>query len=218
MSDEAFLYHATPLHYLAQILSDDALYAQSVLAGRGIAPRATAKRRDRMLGLADYVHFSLHAHTPLLADKLAKGYPHALLIFDRVRLMALPQVALLPYNTKAWYTRAEFVPITDAAAMAGMLEQHERVGRYPSLEVLVKYGLDLSGLTRVAFSADEERRAVETLHQSLDLDFHVPLVTDVSLFPGVETYRPVTWGAVTTYFDACVRAGMLLPPPELPFD
>ena len=34
------LYHVTPLHYLPHVLQSGALYAQSVLAGRGIASRA----------------------------------------------------------------------------------------------------------------------------------------------------------------------------------
>jgi hypothetical protein len=218
MPDESFLYHVTPLHYLPHILRDGALYAQSVLASQGIAPRMTAKRRDRMLGLADYVHFSLRPHTPLLSDKLAKGYPHALLVFDREGIMTLPQVALLPYNTKAWYTRAEFAPITDTLKIAEMLDLHERTARYRSLEVLVKYGLDLAGLTRIVFVADEEMAAVAILTRALGLDVGAPLVTDTGAFPGGSAYRPVTWNAVMAYFDECVRAGLLFPPPELPFD
>ena len=143
------LYHAAPLHYLPHILSDGALYAQSVLAARRdgppIAPRATAARRDRALGLADYVHLSLRPDTPLLADKLRRGYPHALLVFDRPSVLARPGTALVPYNAKSWHSKAAFTPVTDPADRAHLLDAHRR-GRYPSLEVLVKYGLDLAPL------------------------------------------------------------------------
>lgn len=219
MSDRPSLYHVTPLHYLPHILRDGALYAQSVLAGReGIAPRVTAKRRDRMLGLADSVHLSLHPDTPLLADKIAKGYPHALLVFDRAVVLGLPQVALLPYNTKAWHTRAVFAPVTDWDGMERMLRLHRDTRRYPSLEVLVKYGLELTALERIAFPADDEREAIEALMLALRIPVPMPLMTDAALFPGMDHYRPTTRGAVTAYFSECARAGALLPPPELPFD
>jgi hypothetical protein len=171
-----------------------------------------------MLGLADYVHFSLHPQTPLLADKLAKGYPHVLLVFDRACVMALPQIALLPYNTKAWYTRAEFTLVTDLVGVAEMLDLHERTTRYPSLEVLVKYGLDLAGLTRIVFSTDDERAMVEELLHSLGLAASAPFVTDAEVFACGSAYRALTREAVAAYFDDCVRAGTLLSPPELPFD
>src|SRR5579883_1492189 len=107
------LYHITPLHYLPSILSARALYAKSVLAATGIAPRATAKRRDRMLALSDYVHFAFTLKTPILTDKLKKGYPHAVLIFDGYTLAQMPGHALLPYNTKAWRTRAAYTLVTE---------------------------------------------------------------------------------------------------------
>ena len=141
------LYHAAPLHYLPHILQSGALYPQSVLAARGILPRRTAARRDRMLGLQDWVHLSLTADTPLLRDKLTKGYPHALLVFPRAAVLALPHVALLPYNAKAWRSRAANQPVTDAGEMAELLRRHAETGRFPSLEVLVRYGLGLDTLT-----------------------------------------------------------------------
>ena len=152
----SYLYHVAPLHYLPSILRDGALYAQSVLAGRGIAPRATAARRDRMLGLADYVHLSLKSQTPLLADKLRRGYPHALLVFDAAPVQALPETALLPFNTKAWRGRAAFAPVTDPAERTALLRRHSETGRCPSLEVLIKYGLDLTHAREIAFLTDAE--------------------------------------------------------------
>ncbi len=211
------LYHAAPLHYLPHILRDGALYAQSVLASRGIAPRATAKRRDRMLGLADYVHLSLRPDTPLLADKVRKGYPHVLLSFDRAAVLGLPGTALLPYNTKAWHTRAAYTPITEADEREWLLRRH-RAGRYPSLEALVKYGLELTTLSVLSFLNDSERDMTHALLARLSLAPSAPLVTDSALFPGADAYRPRTGDAVAAYFAACAARGTLLPPPELPFD
>lgn len=213
------LYHVTPLQYLPHVLQDGALYAQSVLAGRaGIMARVTARRRDRMLGLADYVHLSLSSRTPLLADKLAKGYPHALLIFDRATVLALPQTALLPYNTKAWHTRAAFAPVADRAEQEQMLHEHAEGGRYRSLEVLVKYGLDLMHLNDVVFLTPAEHDLCADFCQRLGIAVSAPLRTDAGLFPPCDAYRPATWDALVSYFASCVEAGMLLPPPAIPFD
>ncbi len=218
MGDVLFLYHATPLHYLPHIGQSKALYAKSVLAAHGIAPRSTAARRDRMLGLADWVHLSLASDTPLLRDKLAFGYPHALLVFERETILALPQVALLPYNTKAWRTRAACRPVTEEAEKADLLRRHADTGRFPSLEVLVHYGLDLTPLVQVAFVTEEERAWVTDLLQTLDLPFPAPLVTVPELFPSVGGYAPATGEQITAYFAACRAAGTLLPPPAIPFD
>jgi len=212
------LYHVTPLHYLPHVLQSGALYAQSVLAGRGIAPRPTAARRDRMLGLADWVHLSLAPDTPLLRDKLGLGYPHALLVFEREVVLALPQVALLPYNTKAWRSRAACQPVTDPSEKAALLRRHADTGRFPSLEVLVQYGLALTPLVQVAFVTDEERAWVANLLHALSLASPSPLMVTPELFPNAETYTATTGEAIRAYFAACRASGLLLPPPAIPFD
>lgn len=212
------LYHLTPLHYLPHVLRDGALYAKSVLAARGILPRPSAARRDRMLGLGDWVHLSLCADTPILRDKLALGYAHALLVFDRSPVLARPDAALLPYNTKAWRTRSACQPVSDPVERAALLRRHEITGRFPSLEVLVHYGLDLTPLVQIRFATEEERQGVEDLLATLSLPAPAPLVTRPSLLPPGVTYRPTTGGAVSDYFGACREAGVLLPPPHIPFD
>lgn len=213
------LFHVTPLHYLPHILQDGALYSQSVLAGHaGITARTTARRRDRMLGLADYVHLSLSSETPLLADKLAKGYPHALLVFDRAGILALPQTALLPYNTKAWHAKADFAPVTDRAEQAALLRRHTEEGRYPSLEVLVKYGLDLHSLTEIVFLTSAEHALCIDLLSALGISATAPLRVDAGMFPPCAAYKPVTMNALASYFAACAEAGTLLAPPAIPFD
>lgn len=207
-----YLYHAAPLHYLPHILESGALYPQSVLAAWGIRPRRTAARRDRMLGLADWVHLSLTAETPLLRDKLRRGYPHALLAFDREAVLGLPGVALLPGNAKAWRSRAALQPVTDAEEKAALWRRHFETGRFPSLEVLVQYGLDLALLEQIAFTNDTEREKTSDLLASLNLTPPVPL--SVRQLPSSEDDGAATWA----YFADCRAAGRLLPPPDIPFD
>jgi hypothetical protein len=217
MPSSTHLCHATPLHYLPHILSSGALYAKSVTAGQGIKPRFTALRRDIMLGLTDWVHLSTRPDTPLLKDKLARGYPHALLVFDRAAVLALPEVALLPYNTKAWHSKADYVPVTDAAEKTEMLRRHDETHRYPSLEVLVHYGLDFAHLQKIVFSDEEERQWIVALMTALGCELSAPLEVDTGLFPlyncGGETRL-----ATCEYLAACCEANLLLPPPLIPFD
>jgi hypothetical protein len=171
-----------------------------------------------MLGLADYVHLSLSSRTPLLADKLSQGYPHVLLVFDRSAVLSRPQTALLPYNTKAWHTKAAFAPITDRMEQGDLLRRHADGGRYPSLEVLVKYGLDLMPLTEIAVLTQAEYDLCAVLLGALKIAAPAPLRLDAGIFPSCEAYRPVTTDALTSYFAACAEAGTLLPPPAIPFD
>lgn len=211
-----FLYHAAPLHYLPHILQSGALYAKSILAGQGIKPRQSAVRRDTMLGLTDWVHLSTRPDTPLLRDKLARGYPHVLLEFDRDAVLALPEVALLPYNTKAWHTRAAYVPVADPAEKAVLLRRHDETHHFPSLEVLVHYGLDFAPLQKIRFAADDECLWACDLRAALHLQVSLPLAVDPAL---AALYAPGETRLLTRgYFAACCAAGGVLPPPDIAFD
>lgn len=205
-------YHAAPLHYIPHVIRDGALYARSVLQCRNVAGRGG---RDNRLGLADYVHFSLQSDTPLLADKLRRGYPHALFVFDGEAVFRQPGVALLPFNTKAWRHRSAYAPVTDSDAQAHLLRAHA-AGRFPSLEVLIPYGLRLDCLMRLVCFTDAESAALAAVLSALDLP--APLAADPSLFPACPTYAPTTGDALSDYFAACIAAKDVLPPPPIPFD
>jgi len=219
MQDEDALWHATPLHYLPRLLASGALLSQGKLAeaGDGVRPRPTAAGRVRRLGLAGFVHLSLVPRTPLLADKRAKGYPHALLRFDRAGVLALPGAALLKFNTKAWRHRDDFVPVKGGEAMAALLEEHA-AGRYPSLEVLAAGGLPLSPLCRELHVASEPEAAwVRGLlgEGVVALPRGVAFCLSPGLFPA-GSEPDLT--PLVAYSDACRAAGAVLPPPDLPFD
>ena len=209
---EVALYHATPIHYLPTVLAEGALLAKSVLAARGISPRATALRRDRMLDLADFVHFSFDIATPLLRDKLGKGFPHALLVFEGASLAALPHHALLPYNTKAWRTRAAYRPIEEPVEKMAALRRHVCRRELPSLEFVVKYAVALDMAVETVFVTVEEMEWVAALCKAIRLPMPRAGRLDPSLAPA--GYRPVTSGAILAYFSACRDAGRLLAPPQ----
>jgi hypothetical protein len=217
-SETGFLYHVTPLHYLPMILQDRALYAQSVTALKGILPRASAFRRDRMLGLNDYVHLSLTPHTPLLADKLKKGYPHALLIFSSAEVMDLPEVALLKYNPKSWQSRIAFQPVFEPSERIALWRRHHELKQYRSLEVLVKYGLSIDLLKTIVFLTEDEREMMaETLERTaLPCSYHLQVNPD--LFPRSGGYYATTGADVASYLVKCQQAGYVLAPPAIPFD
>ena len=194
------------------------LRCASVLAAEGIAARAGAKRRDRMLGLDDWVHLSTNARTPLLADKIRRGYPHALLVFDGPATLASPGVALLPQNTKAWRARAAFAPVSDLVHQARLMDEHLRRGRHPSLEILVQYALGLDTLSRIVLIDAHERDLLSDMITTAGIRLGAPLSVEPELFPGGAAYTPRTLGAVSGYFDLSRAAGRVLPPPVLPFD
>ncbi len=171
-----------------------------------------------MLGLADWVHLSLRPDTPLLRDKLGRGYPHVLFVFRRAEVLSLPEVALLPYNTKAWRSRAVFTPVTDPLEKAALLKRRLETKRFPSLEVLVHYGLSLTLLAGVAFATDPEQAVTAETLNAISLICPSPMQTDPVLFPLPEQYTPSTGGAVQEYFAACREARAVLPPPLIPFD
>lgn len=218
MIGQFLLYHAAPLHYVPHILSDGAIYAQSILAARNIAPRKTAFRRDRALGLTDYVHLSLKAETPLLADKIKQGYPHVLIIFPADEIFSMTETALIPYNTKAWRHKKDFRAVTDPVERSAMLDRHRMSGDYPSLEVLVKYGLGLDLAYSIAFATEEELGRVEHLVNELNILHKTPLEVVSGLFPGISQYSPTTLPDIADYFERCVASRTLLPPPVIPFD
>ena len=171
-----------------------------------------------MLNLTDWVHLSLRPDTPLLRDKLAKGYPHALLVFDRETVLNLPEIALLPYNTKAWRSRSAYIPVTDPQAKADLLKQQAETKHFPSLEVLVHYGLSLALLTRIVLASERERSLVTETLAACEVSYQYSLETDAALLRLPEAYAPTTELALREYFSACRLAGQLLPPPNIPFD
>lgn len=210
------LYHAAPLHYVPSIFQDGALYAKSVLAAKGIAPRATARRRDHMLALQDYVHFSFQLPFPLLADKLKKGFPHVVLVFDAAALAQMPGHALLPYNTKAWRTRSACIPVAEDALKARLLRRHDLFGELPSMEFLVKYAVGIESLSTILFFTPREEAWVKELCGALSIPLNATVKVEEALAPA--NYGPATSQAIEDYFLACRERGQLLPPPDIPFD
>jgi hypothetical protein len=209
------VYHAAPLHYVPSILADGALFAKDVLAARGIAPRRSAFRRDRMLGLGEYVHFSFEAVTPLLRDKAAKGYPHAVIVFDAPRLAALPAAGLLPCNTKCWRSKAALEIVTDPVAAMGLIANRAGGRSGASVELLVKYGAGLECATEVRFAATEELAAVQRVLAASAVTTDLPMV--VSAIPHAVGGRP-EWAEAMRYFERCIEERAISRPPDLVFD
>jgi hypothetical protein len=218
MSLPEHLYHAAPLHYVPAILASGALLPVADLIAHGILPRATAARRDRKLGLQAYAHLSPKSRTPLLADKLRKGYPHALFVFDGPGALALPGAAVVPYNPKSWRHREDFAPVSDPMERAALLFAHAS-GRYPSLEIVAPGPVPLSLALRLAFVNSEECLAVRDVIAAVGIESAVSMAVDPDLFPRPdEPYRPSTLDETETYFAACRAARRLLPAPKIAFD
>lgn len=209
-------WHVTPLHYVLYLLLSGGLLSQTRLrdAGLPIRPRRTASRRDRKLKLDGFVHLSFQPQTPLLADKQMRGYRHVLLEFGEAAA-DLPGAAFLPFNTKAWRHRDEFVPITGPEAKSAFLAAW-RSGRYPSAELLVPGVLPLRPHALALHAAsDEEAEWLRATCLAVVLAPMLPICASPELFPPGPA--PDLAGH-RAYGDACTLAGKVLPPPDLPFD
>lgn len=210
-------WHALPLHYAPLLLVSGALYAQEELAARAmpVRPRPTAAQRDRKLRLSRFVHLAFAPITPLLIDKRARGYSHALIAFDAA-LSETDAVAFCAYNAKAWRHRDDFAPIMGAEEKIMFLEAWQR-GRYPSAELLVEAVLPLTphGVA-LHLASEPEAEWLREMLNALALPCPLPLCLAPERFPpgpapDLAPHRE--------YLAACRAAGRLLPPPgDIPFD
>ena len=206
----AAYWHATPLHYLPHLVQTGALFAGRELMRRGlpIRPRPTVVRRDRKLGLDAYVHFSLVPVTPLLADKMQKGYPHVLIEFAAT-VADLPGAGYLLYNPKSWRHRDDFAPRTDPADKARFLVDWQ-AGKYPSAELLVPGTVPLA-----PHAVHLHYASREALTWGAAFASDLPASVSPEHFPAPAAFD---FAPLHAYARACTDAGFVLPPPDLPFD
>lgn len=209
-------FHVTPLHYAPFLLATGAIYSQAELRRLQlpIAPRPSAAKRDRKLGLDRYVHLSFTPITPLLRDKWEKGYPHVLLGFEESLAYETGSV-FVRYNAKAWRHREDFFPIVSPAEKEVFLHEWQE-GKYPSAELLIPNALPLHPHAQhLYFWTLAEKEWLTHLLNRLN----IPLPLDCALWESEDSAPLLTLPSdFTDYATACQRAGKLLPPPTLPFD
>jgi hypothetical protein len=210
------LYHATPLHYLPSILDSGKLLSASSGICTGLTPRRTASRRDKMLGVHHFVHFALTLQTPILKHKLAKGMPHCVLVFNAHSLDQTSEceTAILPFNTKAWLSRADASPVSDRTQMACILDAHDRLSRYPSIEYLVRDFADLTSMREILLFCQRDfdlaAKVIETFSRAL-----MPKLV-LTLIPGYDCSKPIA--ETQSYLDYCSLMKGVLPIPRIEFD
>lgn len=210
------LYHVVPLHYTPYLLASGTLFSQAELRQRfpAIVPRATATRRDRKLHLDQYIHLSPKPMTPLLKDKLQRGYPHVLITFSPT-LLKLSNTALVRYNPKSWRHREDFQPVTEEEAKKATWEQWQK-GKYPSLEVVVRDALPLVPFAiSLTFSDVRQQEWLINLLSALNLPLFLPIGNWESKWG---TCSEFDWEPYHQYSEQCVAASQMLSPPKLPFD
>lgn len=198
-------WHAVPLTHLPLLLETGALRCARDLPP-GVRPRASAARRRR-LGLDGFVHLSLEASTPLLADQRRRGIAHALLAFDAA-VADLPGAGMVRFNTKSWRHREEFAPATDPAQRSELLGAW-RSGHFPSLELVVPGAVPLRYMTGLYFASERENAWLAALVRGLGRDPPPGTVSPRRFPPGpLPDLR-----TLDAYADACLASGCLLPPP-----
>ncbi len=211
------IYHAAPLHYLPSIAASERLVSAREGQASGILPRSSAKRRDRMLGVDEFVHLAFDLMTPLLCDKLAQGMPHIVLAFDAGRVYAGQMdgsCALLPCNTKAYRSRAACAPEHGVGEMAALLKARDQFGRHPSLEFLVRGALPLDALVEITAFGERDTALARALLHALKPDLATLVVERFA-----SGYAEAAIDTTQEYCHACIAAGQaLMPPPKIEFD
>jgi hypothetical protein len=210
------LYHVAPLHYLPSILAHQKLFSAEQGALLGVLPRRTASRRDKMLGLHRYVHFSFDLITPLLQNKLSQGLPHIALVFNALQLdSSIPNEAgLLPFNAKAWKSRADAAPLFDRSKMASVIRAHDQFGRFPSLEYLVCESVELDCLQSIITFCQRDYELVIGV-----VGAFVPGMVDLVMLMSNTHYKDDTPILETLdYLDRCVTTKLVQPLPKIRFD
>jgi hypothetical protein len=207
------IYHATPLHYLPEIVSSGELRSLRLVGfGRG---RPTARSRDRSLAVDDYVHFSLVPETPLLAHKRRLGYPHAVLELD-IRHCPDLRFAVLSCSTKAWRSKWQCQPITERHDVERLIRLSTEGNRLRNLEFLIKHRVPLRFLRRIYVATPAERDLVlELLHEVAP-----NLCEGLSVVGGTPNpqYTPKNLDLIADYFRQFVAVGISPEMPQLPFD
>jgi hypothetical protein len=208
------VFHAAPLHYLPAILWTGELLASQVGRLRGIEPRRTAKRRDRMLNIDGYVHCALSLMTPLLRHKLARGMPHVVFTFARDELLQNEPCALLPCNTKTWRMRAGLQPVVEPSEISGLLRAIDSRTVSSSVELLVRWRLPMHRCRRIICFRESDAAQTQRLIDTFGV--HAPpLMRCDRLAPReLMTCSP----DYATYVDRCLRDRLVLPIPRLEFD
>jgi hypothetical protein len=207
------IYHATPLHYLPEIIVCRELRSQRLVGYERARP--TARRRDRMLSVDCYVHCSLRTRTPLIVHKLERGYPHVVLEFDISKRIDL-EFSVLACSTKAWRSNWQCRPIADKVDVARLIRLSAEGLRYPNLEVLIKDKLPFDSLKSILLPSDFEFEVVHKLLDNCNLTDSVAATISPQL--SVSYYQPTHIGKIRDYYDRYISSGYRADLPLLPFD
>jgi hypothetical protein len=168
-----------------------------------------------MLGVEKYVHFYFELLTPLLTQKLENGMPHCVLEFDGAKIYKNypSQCALLPFNTKAWRSRADIMPESDPEQMARILVQHFNLKRYPSLEFLVRGSLSIRYLKTIIVFSEQDSEYARKLLDTMGLN-------DTAISRRVHTQYSFASKSCQTYeyLDCFMQSKMVYPWPKIEFD
>lgn len=153
--------------------------------------------------------------TPLLTDKRARGFAHVLIEFDAA-IADLPGAGYLKFNTKSWRHRETFAPVTSPPEKAALLDEW-RSGKYPSLELLVPGALPLTPYALGVHAPSAAEAAWIAAFSAVPGICCVcrPAVVSPEYFPPGPA---PDLSAYQAYLNACAAAGVVLPPPDLPFD
>jgi hypothetical protein len=170
------VYHYTPLHYLPFIARSTSLKSKPMLQKEGFELshfRSMSRHHDVSRGFGGYIHLTTHACPPILAAKLAGGFPHIRLTipttpfetqaFDLCRFNVAMTRQLRRKGKRGFpesasngrYYEEKQIPVARTEADKGtLLSRH--ASRGDMIEVLIPNSFVIPQTSQVdAFSADD---------------------------------------------------------------
>ena len=139
------VYHAAPLHYLAEIALSGRLASKTVLQKIGYKKsrfRFTSYRADISRGFANYVHLMNRASSPLLVSKLGHGIPH---VEISIPSKCIPEDKYLLCRYNIAKNRGGFEPVTKTGRLYGGFKLPVACTREEKSAMLLRYGTFLRG-------------------------------------------------------------------------
>jgi hypothetical protein len=179
----AHVHHYTPLHYLVFIARHRALLSKPALMAVGYLQthfRSKSRSQDVDRGFGTYVHLTLDDSPPILAAKLAAGFPHVRVTVPVHSIEAI-DYSLCRFNvamtrrlrrcgksgfgasaTNGRYYPGHEIPIARSDAdKTAMLTAHLRTGTM--IEVLIPDRLPLPDETVIACYCEQDRSIAQTV-------------------------------------------------------
>lgn len=214
------VFHYAPLHYLPFIVRANALKAKPTLLSEGFAQhhfRSMSRHHDMQRGFGGFLHLTTHSFPPILAAKLAGGFPHIRLAIPSATLAThafdlcrfnVAMTRQLRRNGKSGFPESASngryyadmqVPVARTREdKLALLERHAARGEM--VEVLVPGSLPLSANVRIDAFSEADWQLASTVVARLGRSWLTNQVMPPTLYPRSSRYA----NAVRSFIQSAI--------------